>query len=153
MMTKKLAKGLVLASALTLAACSPYGAGPNQSVGIVSGALLGGLAGNAIGYGDPGATLAGAVLGGFVGGAIGFDIDERERRLAYEAQFVAFDTGQPRRWRGDRDVYGEVIPGPAYRSRGEYCREYSHTIYIGGRPREGYGTACREPDGSWRIVS
>ncbi len=151
MTIKSMATGLVLASALTLGACSPQYVGPNQSVGIVSGALLGGLAGNAIGYGDAGSTIAGAMIGGVLGGMVGADMDARDREIAYEAQYEAFDTGRPRRWSGD-DAYGEVIPGPTYRSRGEFCREYTHTIYIGGRPREGYGTACREPDGSWRIV-
>ncbi|MEQ8398496.1 hypothetical protein [Thalassobaculum sp.] len=34
-----------------------------------------------------------------------------------------------------------------------YCREYTTTAYVNGRPVESYGTACRQPDGSWRIVS
>ncbi|HSP26169.1 MAG TPA: hypothetical protein VLQ65_13440 [Saliniramus sp.] len=152
MTIKSAATGLALASALALGACSPQYVGPNQSVGIVSGALIGGLAGNVVGYGDPASTLAGAMIGGVLGGMVGADMDARDREIAYEAQYYAFDTGRPRRWRGE-DAYGEIIPGPTYRSRGEFCREYTHTIYIGGRPREGYGTACREPDGSWRIVS
>lgn len=34
-----------------------------------------------------------------------------------------------------------------------YCREYTRTIHVGGRPQEGYGTACLQPDGSWRITA
>lgn len=34
-----------------------------------------------------------------------------------------------------------------------YCREYTATAVIGGRPVPTYGTACLQPDGSWRIVS
>jgi len=34
-----------------------------------------------------------------------------------------------------------------------YCREYTSTATVGGRPVETYGTACRQPDGSWKIVS
>ncbi len=138
----------------------PYAPPPpmaqNQAVGTLSGALIGGLAGSAFGSGGGrvAATLAGAAIGGLIGGAIGADLDEQERQLAYEAQFVAFDSGRPRRWRGEReDVYGEVIPAPAYRTAAGYCREYTHTIYIGGRPQRGHGTACRGPDGSWQIVS
>ena len=33
----------------------------------------------------------------------------------------------------------------------EVCREYTKTIYIGGKAVEGYGTACRQQDGSWEI--
>jgi surface antigen len=32
------------------------------------------------------------------------------------------------------------------------CREYTHNVWIGGRLRVVKGTACREPDGVWRIV-
>jgi len=36
---------------------------------------------------------------------------------------------------------------------GSYCREFTQTIVVGGRTEEGYGTACRQPDGSWQIVN
>ena len=41
-----------------------------------------------------------------------------------------------------------VAPAPS-----TYCREYTSTATVGGRPVETYGTACRQPDGSWKIVS
>jgi hypothetical protein len=34
-----------------------------------------------------------------------------------------------------------------------YCREYSRNVVIGGQEQEAYGTACRGPDGQWRIQS
>lgn len=34
----------------------------------------------------------------------------------------------------------------------EYCREFTQIIEVGGRKEEGYGTACQQPDGSWKIV-
>ncbi len=34
-----------------------------------------------------------------------------------------------------------------------YCREYTRTIYVGGYQKQGYGTACLQPDGSWQIVA
>lgn len=34
-----------------------------------------------------------------------------------------------------------------------YCREYQATSTIDGRPQPVYGTACRQADGTWRIVS
>ena len=33
-----------------------------------------------------------------------------------------------------------------------YCREYTQVFEIGGEREEGYGTACRQPDGTWQIV-
>jgi hypothetical protein len=35
----------------------------------------------------------------------------------------------------------------------EYCREYTKTIQVGNRQQSGYGTACLQPNGDWRIVS
>jgi hypothetical protein len=32
------------------------------------------------------------------------------------------------------------------------CREYQTTTIIGGRPQPAYGTACLQPDGTWRVV-
>ncbi len=37
-------------------------------------------------------------------------------------------------------------------STGEYCREFQHEVQVGGKGERAYGTACRQPDGSWRIV-
>ena len=150
----KAAAGAALIGIVALGACSPQGMGPRQEVGIVSGALLGGTAGHLIGRGDGASILAGALLGGIIGGVIGADLDEQDRQRAVHAEFRALDTGRPTAWQGDRrDVRGEVIPGPSFSEGRQFCREYTHTIYIGGRPQEGFGTACRQPDGSWRIVS
>jgi surface antigen len=35
---------------------------------------------------------------------------------------------------------------------GDYCRDYSQIVRIGGQVQESYGTACLQPDGSWRVV-
>ena len=37
-----------------------------------------------------------------------------------------------------------------YQRGGTDCRDYTHTIYINGRPETARGTACRQPDGTWR---
>lgn len=42
-----------------------------------------------------------------------------------------------------------ILPQKA--QAGEYCREYTRTIYIGGRAENGYGTACMQPDGDWKV--
>ncbi len=43
-------------------------------------------------------------------------------------------------------------PAPAYAPAPGQCREYQSTTMIEGRPQQVYGTACLQPDGSWRIV-
>ncbi|MGF1610339.1 MAG: hypothetical protein ACFCUQ_13145 [Kiloniellales bacterium] len=42
---------------------------------------------------------------------------------------------------------------PALAYDTSYCREYSRTAIVGGAPVEVFGTACRQPDGTWRIVN
>ena len=37
-------------------------------------------------------------------------------------------------------------------SEGRYCREYTQGVEIGGEAQQAYGTACRNPDGSWEIM-
>jgi hypothetical protein len=41
-------------------------------------------------------------------------------------------------------------PAPAPAS--QTCREYQSTIQVNGQPQPSHGTACLQPDGTWRIV-
>jgi hypothetical protein len=55
-------------------------------------------------------------------------------------------------------VLGGPIPsfsffgGPAA-LQARYCREFSQDAWIHGRRQEIYGLACRQPDGSWDVMS
>jgi surface antigen len=147
------AVGVVCALSLALGACSGD-AGPRTGDGIAIGAISGGLIGALTGRG-PGAVVAGAVAGGLIGGVIGNSLDERDRRMAYEAELRALEAegpGAPVSWRGDRG-YGTIVAGPPYAYQSyQRCREYTHTIYINGQPRTGRGIACRNPDGTWTPI-
>jgi hypothetical protein len=44
---------------------------------------------------------------------------------------------------------GSPAPAPA---PVKDCREYQRQIQIDGKMQMAHGTACRQPDGSWRIV-
>lgn len=98
-------------------------------------------------------TGSAGITGGVIGGAIGTNLDERDRQRAFAAEVQALEQGQPGEpvgWRGDGPKrYGTVIPGAPYRLRGNLCRDYTHAIYVDGRPQTARGTACRNPDGSW----
>lgn len=53
----------------------------------------------------------------------------------------------------DGDNSGTTMPIRTFQTAdGVYCREFQQTIIIDDQPQEGYGTACRQPDGSWQIV-
>jgi hypothetical protein len=49
-------------------------------------------------------------------------------------------------------------PPPAYApptaagAPGQQCREYQSTAMINGQPQQTVGTACLQPDGTWRII-
>ena len=82
---------ILSAATLALAACGPNA---NKSdVGLGSGAVIGGVIGNQFGKGDGKilGTVAGAFIGGIIGHDIGRKLDERDRILAQEAEFEAFD--------------------------------------------------------------
>jgi surface antigen len=147
------------ATVLALGGCATNdgGPGPKTVVGAGTGAIIGGLAGSAIGRGDAGSVVAGALIGGLLGGAIGASLDEQDRQRAYAAEMDALERGRsgaPVAWRNpDSGHYGTVVPGPAFDRGGRNCREYTHTIYIDGRPQTARGTACRQPDGTWQPMN
>jgi surface antigen len=148
--------GAVAAMGLTLGACTP--GTEQQTMGTIVGATAGGLVGSTIGSGRGRtlATAAGIVAGGLIGSHIGAQLDEQNRRRAMEAEYRALQYGPPDApvvWRDpDRNVYGEVVPGRPYQRTGYDCRDYTHTIYVDGRPQVARGTACLRPDGTWATV-
>jgi surface antigen len=157
---RALAITLVAAGALALSGCSgPDGTPTKGDAGLVGGAVLGGIVGSQFGKGGGRVvgTMAGAVIGGIVGNDIGRKLDQRDRLLAQQAEFDAFErgpSGRPIRWQNpDNGRYGEVVPMTPYKRGPQDCRDFTHTIYIDGRPQAMRGTACRNPDGTWTNVS
>jgi surface antigen len=133
------------------------GTGPKTAIGGLGGAAAGGLLAAALG-GEGAGIAAGTILGGLLGGAIGDRLDAADREKANAAAARALESvpsGQSVAWRNpDSGNTGAVTPVRTYQtSTGQYCREYTQTINIGGEKHQSYGTACRQPDGSWRIVS
>jgi surface antigen len=150
---KKVLLVAALAASVAFAGCES-----NQDTGTVAGAVVGGIIGNQFGGGGGrvAATIAGAVVGGIVGNEIGRKLDARDRQLAREAEYDAWERGEPIRpvrWRNpDNGRYGEVIPEQRYRRGPQDCRDFVHKVYIDGRPQTMRGTACRNPDGTWTQV-
>lgn len=47
-----------------------------------------------------------------------------------------------------------IVATDAARDAGTgYCREYQAAATVGGLPQPAYGTACLQPDGSWKITN
>jgi surface antigen len=92
-------------------------------------------------------TVDPSMLGGVLAGSVGLGLENSDRVAAYKAQIAALDSGQRSSWRGERGVYGYAEAGAAQGS----CRPFSQTVYIAGRPYVGHGSACRQPNGAWRM--
>ncbi|MBB5754332.1 glycine zipper 2TM domain-containing protein [Prosthecomicrobium pneumaticum] len=142
-------------AAMLLAGCSETG--PRQNVGALSGAILGGVVGNQFGSGSGrvAATIAGVAAGAWLGGAIGQRLDQQATERAQRAEYDALEYGRPGapvEWQESR-YRGEIVPGQRYRVNDYDCRDYTHRIWIDGEPEVARGTACRQPDGTWRPVS
>ena len=145
-------KFIVTAGTALLAACSTGGPERTSSIpGANSGVVIGSEV--ASGAGE---VPLGAVQGGLLGADIGRSLTEADRELAAQAEYETLEygrAGRPARWVSpDTGSRGEIVVGPGYEVNRLDCREYSHTVFIGGRPRVAKGTACRQPDSTWRIV-
>lgn len=140
--------------ALTLGACAER---PKTGIGAAAGAAGGGLLAAALGGGAAG-IAAGVILGGLAGGAVGNALDQADMDRAARAQQQALETaptGQAVVWNNpDSGNSGTYTPQKTYTTAsGTNCREYQQTITVGGKTETGYGTACRQADGSWKIQS
>ena len=134
--------------------CATMEDNPKAAIGSLGGAAFGGLIAAAAGGG--GAAIAGAVIGGaLLGGLAGNALDQRDKRLAAEAQQKALEstpTGTPVAWTNpDTGHSGTITPVKTYQSGGTYCREFQSNVVIDGKPDKAWGTACRQPDGSWKV--
>ena len=157
-MRHKAVLGVMVAGALALAGCADTGMGQKQTVGTLGGAALGGLLGSQFGGGTGKlvATGLGVFLGGLVGNEVGKSLDRADQAAATQAysKAKAAPIGETITWdnpkSGNRGTYTPVREGRS--NTGQYCREFQQTITVGGKTEQGYGTACRQPDGSWQIV-
>ena len=105
--------------------------------------------------GDPSQPPVGAIQGGLLGADVGQSLNEEERQKAMQAEYEALEYGRAgpaATWQASTGTRGEITVGATYQVNRLDCREYSHTVFIDGRPRVARGTACRQPDGTWRII-
>jgi len=129
-----------------------------------TGAALGALTGTALAYGlakDSGKKdlwlIAGAAAGGLIGNNIGAKLDERDRLLlgqTFQNTLETAPTNNVGSWNNpNTGNSGTVTPTATHLSSNEQpCREFITTVNIGGELSQAYGTACRQNDGSWKIV-
>jgi surface antigen len=124
----------------------------------VLGGLLGGTAGAAIGStvdrgdGRAAAIVGGAIIGVLVGGAIGHYMDSVDQNCVGQT-LEHVPSGQTIAWRNDQsgEIY-RVTPSDTFQTGdGRTCRRYTTEALIDGQQQQIHGTACRQPDGAWKL--
>ncbi|WP_028387555.1 RT0821/Lpp0805 family surface protein [Legionella fairfieldensis] len=139
-------------SAVLLTSCAEIN---NEGVGALTGGVVGGLVGSQFGGGSGkvAAAAGGALLGAYLGGNIGRTMDRLDR-LEMQKALETAPTGRAVAWQNPDTGYRYTVqPMRTYYINQQPCREYITKAIIGGKPQQIYGKACRQADGSWRVVS
>lgn len=100
------------------------------------------------------ALLTTSIANGFVDPAALSRMSSKDSAQANSAQFNALQFGRPgapRAWTGDNGTTGSVGVGPYVRVNNLDCRDFTHTVKIGGQEFTKKGTACREQNGNWAV--
>lgn len=155
-MTRVVCVAMVLA---LVSGCAQNDRGQKQTIGTVLGAATGALVGAQFGKGKGQlvGVAAGTLLGAFIGSEIGKSLDNADRQYMERTNQQALETnrsGATSTWRNpDSGHSGSITPEPGYvNNSGQDCREYTQTITVEGRTETAVGLACRNADGTWRIV-
>ena len=148
-----------LLAVASLAAAGCDGQGPKQLGGTLIGAAAGGVLGAQAGKGRGKlvTTALGTLAGAWLGSEVGKSLDRADRLAMSRTTQKALEktkSGQTSSWKNpDSGNSGTVTPRKTYqRASGQHCREYQQTITVGGKTEQAYGTACRQPDGTWKIA-
>ena len=101
------------------------------------------------------ARMTTSIANGFVDASALSKMSAKDSNEANSAQFYALQFGRPgapRQWAGDQGTTGSVAVGPYVRVNNLDCRDFTHTVKIGGADFVKKGTACREQNGNWNVV-
>ncbi len=133
-----------------------YGGNLLRCRGALAGAAVGGatgaVLGSELGHGKDAVIAGGAILGVLLGATVGGAIDDDDRACAGNAMAYA-PVGRPIYWENPgAGIAYQVVPVRQYFAYGLPCRDYTAKAKIGGRNQRIHGTACQQPDGSWRIA-
>lgn len=143
---------LAISTASLLSACQMN----SQTLGGVAGAGAGAGIAKAAGGGTL-AIIAGALAGAWFGSELGrrLNDDDRDKMRDTAQHSLSTDTsGTTSRWSNpDTGVSGTITPQDMFiNSQGQQCREFHQSVSADGQTETGYATACRQSDGSWKVV-
>lgn len=106
----------------------------------------------------PAASLLEPLAGGLVGRIEASRLSRADRIAALQSEYRALEYTAPGdlvTWQGrSAGLAGQVVASQPYRVGSQDCRQYTHTVTTGAAtPSVVRGTACRNPDGSWTLLS
>ncbi|MEL6922222.1 MAG: hypothetical protein AAFO77_14635 [Pseudomonadota bacterium] len=108
-------------------------------------------------------ALIGALNGGLIGQLNAVSLDGSGTRQALVSEYRALEYAAP----GDlvtwqlpqQSLSGQVVASQPYRVGSQDCRQYTHQVFnvalpaATSAPATARGTACRNPDGSWTLLT
>jgi surface antigen len=144
----------VLAASLLLPLAAACESTPpsKEDIGMVTGAVLGGVIGHQVGKGtgQTVATIGGAALGGYIGNRVGRNMDREDADRASHALDKSAD-GESTTWRSQESgTRYSITPKRTYEGSTGICRDFTSVMEVNGRDELMHGTACKQPDGSWK---
>lgn len=106
----------------------------------------------------PAASLLEPLAGGLVSRIEAPRLSRADRIAALQSEYRALEYTAPGdlvTWQGrSAGLSGQVVASQPYRVGSQDCRQYTHTVTTGAAtPSVVRGTACRNPDGSWTLLS
>jgi surface antigen len=136
-----------LSAALMCALMATSACATKSGTGAAVGATGGGIIGAAIG-GGPG-LLIGAAAGGLLGYTAGRAMEEEDRRRVS----AALEANRAASWTSYNGNRYHVVPTQTSMQGNRECREFRMDANVGRDQEQVYGTACRQPNGQWELVS
>jgi surface antigen len=94
----------------------------------------------------------------FMGRELGKSIDRGDFDKSEEVAQGSMDNnsdGETSTWNNpDSGNSGTITPQTTYKDDdGKDCRDFESTITVDGKTEVAHGRACRQPDGSWKVVN
>jgi len=126
-----------------------------EAVGAVLGGIAGGAIGSQVGKGENRqiAIVLGTIAGAVIGAEIGRDMDETDRACIGHALELAGDKKRVTWKAANGKATYLLTPVRGFEQNGAHCREFDLRITSGERKETSRAKACPGGDGNWRIVS
>ena len=130
-----------------------------ETVGKIAGSIQGGIIGSQFGKGQGKlvSITAGTILGSIIGGKFGKYLDDKDKAMMLKTTEKVLENekiGKQFSWKNnDTGNKGTVTATKNYKNaKNQICRDFSQAVSNSKITEKSYGTACRQSDGTWKII-